>query len=234
MNIVSIIIPALNERQSLEQLIPRIAAACESNNITWEALVVDSDSTDGTDRLIKKLAETLPVRLLNEPVRGDLARAWRRGFEAATHPFIITMDADLCHTPEFIPKLLAALDEADIVVASRYLSRERRKWTKSLYHELASRLGQRFCRWALRLPMTDPSHGFRAFRKALYERIKNDITTPGNTFLIAFIYHAHRSGARIREIPYIYGKRLHGRDHLKVSRESMRFFAFTLSVWRKS
>ncbi len=233
MDSVSIIIPALNERPNLELLIPRIASTCGNANITWEALVVDSDSKDGTADFISGFADTFPVRLLNEPVRGDLARAWRRGIEAAKYPCIITMDADLCHTPEFIPELLAALDSADIVVASRYLSPERRKWTKSLHQELASRFGQRFCRWALRLPSTDISHGFRAFRKELYERLKNDITTPGNTFLIDFIYHAHKSGARIREIPYVYGKRLHGRDHLKVSRESIRFFAFTLSVWRK-
>jgi dolichol-phosphate mannosyltransferase len=233
MNNVSIIIPALNERPNLELLIPRIASTCGNTNIDWEAIVVDSNSEDGTADLITRFSDTLPVRLLNEPVRGDLARAWRRGIEASKYPCIISMDADLCHTPEFIPELLAALDTADIVVASRYLSQERRKWTKSLHQELASRLGQRFCRLALRLPSTDISHGFRAFRKELYERLKNDITTPGNTFLIDFIYHAHRTGARIREIPYVYGKRLHGKDHLKVSRESMRFFAFTLSVWRK-
>jgi dolichol-phosphate mannosyltransferase len=233
MNNVSIIIPALNERQSLELLIPRIASTCDNAKIAWEALVVDSNSEDGTAGCIASLANTLPVRLLNEPVRGDLAKAWRRGIEAAEYPCIITMDADLCHTPEFIPELLAALDSADIVIASRYLSKERRKWTKSLHQELASRLGQRFCRWALHLPSTDISHGFRSFRKELYEQLKNDIKTPGNTFLIDFIYHAHLRGARIREIPYIYGKRLHGRDHLKVSRESMRFFEFTLSVWRK-
>ena len=234
MNSVSIIIPALNERQNLELLIPRIASTCGNADIAWEAIVVDSDSKDGTADLIAGFADTLPVRLLNEPVRGDLARAWRRGIEAAKYPFIITMDADLCHSPEFITELLAALDSADVVVASRYLNKERRKWTKSLHQELASRLGQRFCHWALRLPLTDSSHGFRAFRKELYERLKNDITTPGNTFLIDFIYHAHKSGARIREIPYIYGKRLHGRDHLKVSRESIRFFAFVMSAWRKS
>jgi dolichol-phosphate mannosyltransferase len=234
MNKVSIIIPALNERPNLEQLIPRIATTCDTAKIKWESLVVDSDSTDGTDILLEKLGKTLPVRRLNEPVRGDLARAWRRGIEAAKYPLIITMDADFCHTPEFIPELLAVMDSADMVIASRYLSRERRKWTKSLYHELASRLGQRFCHWVLRLPSNDISHGFRAFRKELYEQLKNDIKTSGNTFMIAFIYYAHKSGARIREIPYIYGKRLYGRDHLKVSREGIRFFAFTLSVWRKS
>ena len=234
MKSVSIIIPALDERPNLELLIPRISSACGHANIEWEVIVVDSNSKDGTADFIAGFADTLPVRLLNEPVRGDLARAWRRGIEAAKHSRIITMDADLCHAPEFIPELFSALDSADVVIASRYLSRERRKWTKSLHQELASRLGQRFCRWALRLPVTDISHGFRAFRKELYERLKNDITTPGNTFLIAFIYHAHLTGARIREIPYVYGKRIHGKDHLKVSRESMRFFAFTLSIWRKS
>jgi len=233
MNSVSVIIPALNERPNLEILIPRIASTCNNANIAWEALVVDSDSTDGTADFITGLADALPVRLLNEPLRGDLARAWRRGIEAAKYPFIVTMDADLCHTPEFIPELLKASDSADMVIASRYLDGENRQWTKSLLHELVSRVGQCFCRWALDLSATDISHGFRVFRKELYERLKNDMTTPGNTFMIAFIYHAQRNGARILEIPYVYGKRLHGRDHLKISREGLRFFAFTLSVWRK-
>ncbi|HON58400.1 MAG TPA: glycosyltransferase [Smithella sp.] len=231
---VSIIIPALNERLNLEQLIPRIASTCDAGNIEWEALIVDSDSTDGTDSYLEKLSGRLPVRRLNEAVRGDLARAWRRGIEASRYSRIITMDADLCHTPEFIPRLLDALETADLVIASRYLHHRRRQWIKSAPHEIASRLGQRFCRWALRLPPKDISHGYRAFRKQLYDQFKNDIKAAGNTFMIALIYYADRGGFRIREIPFTYGKRLYGKDHLKISREGIRFLAFTLSVWRKS
>jgi dolichol-phosphate mannosyltransferase len=231
---VSIIIPALNERRNLEQLIPRIALTCNAGKITWEVIVVDSNSTDGTDSYLEKLSGKFPLRRLNEPVRGDLARAWRRGIEASRHPRIITMDADLCHTPEFIPSLLEALDSADLVIASRYLQHQRRQWTKSAPHEIASRLGQKFCRWALHLPPKDISHGFRAFRKSLYDQIKHDIKAAGNTFMIALIYYADRGGFRIREIPFLYGQRLYGKDHLKISREGMRFLAFILSAWRKS
>ncbi|HOG82731.1 MAG TPA: glycosyltransferase [Smithellaceae bacterium] len=233
MNKVSIIIPALNERPNLEQLIPRIASTCSAADIVWEILVVDSDSNDGTDSLLNALAKKFPLRQLNEPIRGDLARAWRKGIESAHYPFIITMDADLCHTPEFIPELVTTMNSSDMVIASRYLHHDGREWTKPLLNELVSRLGQRFCSRTLRLPFTDISHGFRAFRKELYESIKDDIKISGNTFMIALLYYAHKSGARIREIPYMYGKRLYGKDHLKISRESMRFFAFILSAWRK-
>lgn len=234
MNKVSIIIPALNERPNLAQLIPRIASTCDAADIVWEILVVDSDSNDGTDILLNEFAKKIPLRRLNEPARGDLAKAWRKGIENAIYPLIITMDADLCHAPEFIPELVATMTLSDMTIASRYLHHDGRDWTKPLLNELASRLGQRFCRRALRLPFTDISHGFRAFRKELYESIKDDITTPGNTFMIALLYYAHKSGARIREIPYIYGRRLYGKDHLKISRESMRFFAFILAARRKS
>ncbi len=234
MKSVSIIIPALNERANLEQLIPRITRACHAAKLEWEVIVVDSDSTDGTDLYLKTLSEKFPVRRLNEPVRGDLARAWRRGIEASRHPWILTMDADLCHTPECIPQLLEALDSADLVIASRYMEHRRRQWTKPVCHEIASRLGQRFCRWVLNLPPQDISHGFRAFRKELYDQVKNDIKAAGNTFMISLIYYADRGGFRIREIPFTYGKRLHGRDHLKISREGLRFLTFILSVRRKS
>lgn len=234
MNTVSIIIPALNERLNLEQLIPRTASTCDAGNIEWEVIVVDSNSTDGTDNYLEEVSQKLPVRLLNEPVRGDLARAWRRGIEASRYPCIITMDADLCHTPEFIPQLVKSLDSADMVIASRYLKHKRHQWTKSAYHEIASRLGQQFCRRVLSIPARDISHGFRAFRKELYDQFKNDIKAAGNTFMIAMVYYANRGGYRIREIPFTYGKRLYGKDHLKISREGTRFLAFTLSVWRKS
>jgi dolichol-phosphate mannosyltransferase len=182
---------------------------------------------------MERLAATLPVRVLNEPVRGDLARAWRRGIEAATYPAIVTMDADLCHTPAFVPQLLDALDTADMVIASRYLTGGRRMPSKRLRLELISQLGQRLCRVALRLPQADISHGFRAFRREVYDRLRDTVTTPGNAFMMAFTYHAHRAGFPIREIPYTYGARLHGEEHLNVMVESPRFLAFILSEWKR-
>jgi dolichol-phosphate mannosyltransferase len=234
MTAVSVVVPALNERSNLDRLIPELAEACMRAGLEWEALIVDSDSEDGTQEMAARFAETLPVRLLNEPVRGDLARAWRRGIEAARYPVIVTMDADMCHSPAFVPDLAAALEECDMAIASRYHSKGRQMRSKPLLFEAVSRGGQWLCRMALRLPLTDMTHGFRAFRREMYDSLRDSITTPGNAFMVALSYQANRRGFSTRELPYRYGVRMHGEEHMNVPVEIRRFLAFIFAMWRKA
>jgi hypothetical protein len=104
--------------------------------------------------------------------------------------------------------------------------------SKPLLFELLSRGGQWFFRQILGLPLTDATHGFRAFRRELYDQLKDSLTTPGNVFMAAFAFHAIRRGFRIRELSYSYGKRLHGEEHMDVASELRRYLAFFLDLWR--
>lgn len=228
---ISIVIPALNERKNLERLLPELAAACDGAGIAWEALVVDSSSEDGTREFVEGLGARMPVRWVNEPERGNLALAWRRGVESARHDVIVTMDADMCHSPEFVPKLARAIDGCDMVIAARYGHAGRQMRSKPLLFEAISRGGQWLCRVGLRLPMTDMTHGFRAFRRKVFDDLRGVITTQGNAFMVALTFYAHRKGFRVREIPYTYGERLHGEEHMNVPVETWRFLEFIFKKW---
>ena len=115
-------VPTYREASNLGALVKRVAAAMAVGGWTWELILVDDDSGDGSVEIANELARRLPVRMeVRRGVPRDLSAAVLRGIRLARFERIVVMDADLSHPPERIPDLLGALDGcADIVVGSRY------------------------------------------------------------------------------------------------------------------
>src|SRR5208283_3769688 len=112
---VSVILPVMNEAENLRVLIPRIIAALDREHLTHEIIVIDGPSTDGT----RETAEALGARVLGERKRG-YAGALETGIDEARGDYVLTLDADQSHDPDFFVRMWRARKHGDIVVASRY------------------------------------------------------------------------------------------------------------------
>ncbi len=223
----SVVVPALDERANLEILLPELIRTGDACGADYEVLIVDSDSGDGTREFVKSFGRP-EIKYLNEPVRGNLAKAWQRGISAAASGRIVTMDADLCHDPAFVPLLAGALDDADMAIASRYLSTGRSMKSKRFRFEMISRAGQWLSQSALGLPYRDMSHGFRAFKRSAYDEVIARVSSQGNAFMLDFTYAMHAEGLKIIEVPCSYGARVNGREKLNVPVETARFMTFII------
>src|SRR5436190_14265015 len=216
-NSVSILVPTLNEEENIAPLISQILASAVPFR---EILFVDDNSTDATRDMIRALAGSHPIRLIEQDgVHLGLAGAIMLGAQAAHGEILLVMDADLSHPPERIKELLAPLfaGTADMVVGSRYVKGGSTPgWP--LWRRIVSRTGA-----ALAYPLTgihDSMCGFFAIpRSRLLE-----IGPHTSGFKIAFetIVHSGRS-LRVCEIPIAFRDRVRGKSKMSFN-VALRFF----------
>jgi dolichol-phosphate mannosyltransferase len=182
-----------------------------------QLLVVDDDSPDGTGTAALEAAATEPrLHVLVRRGRRGLGTAIMEGLRLACGhgcEVAVNIDADASHDPADIPRLLAALDPvggppADVVVGSRRVLGGRSVgWP--LARHVTSRLVAGFSRHVLRVPVLDPSSGYRAIRLALLERIGAPATS-GYAFHEELLWLVHRAGGRIVEVPMTFRDRTQG------------------------
>jgi dolichol-phosphate mannosyltransferase len=214
---VLVIVPTYNEVENLERILERLHASVPSAH----ALVVDDRSPDGTGDLAEKLAQLDPrVHLLRRAAKAGLGPAYVAGFRWARengYDVVVEMDADGSHAPEQLPQLLAALDSADLVLGSRYVPGGAvADWP--VRRLLLSRIGNRYTRWALRLPLNDATGGFRAARGALIDALPfDDVASQGYCFQVDWAWRAVRAGARVSEVPITFTERAFGRSKMSGS-----------------
>jgi dolichol-phosphate mannosyltransferase len=214
---VLVIVPTYNEVENLERILERLHASVPSAH----ALVVDDRSPDGTGDLAEKLAQLDPrVHLLRRAAKAGLGPAYVAGFRWARengYDVVVEMDADGSHAPEQLPQLLAALDSADLVLGSRYVPGGAvADWP--VRRLLLSRIGNRYTRWALRLPLNDATGGFRAARGELIDALPfDDVASQGYCFQVDWAWRAVRAGARVSEVPITFTERAFGRSKMSGS-----------------
>jgi dolichol-phosphate mannosyltransferase len=216
-----VVVPTYDEREGLPALLARFP------NEQFDLLIVDDSSPDGTAELVREQMTTRPwLHLVVRPVKDGLAGAYRAGFAWALeggYDVVGQMDSDLQHPPEQLPAMLEALEEADLVVASRYLpGSETRDW--SAWRRFESRLAGIPTNLLLRLPVRDPSGGFKLWRAAALRAIEVESTVSrGYVFQIETTYRAKRAGLRISEVPFTFASREQGESKLTsdVSREGI-------------
>jgi dolichol-phosphate mannosyltransferase len=214
---VLVIVPTYNEVENLERIVDRLHASVTDAH----ALVVDDGSPDGTGELAEKLAARDPrVHVLRRTTKNGLGAAYMAGFRwALEHGYdvVVEMDADGSHAPEQLPDLLARLADADLVLGSRYVpGGEVTDWPA--HRLLLSRAGNRYTRWALRLPLNDATGGYRAARAQLIERLPfDDVASQGYCFQVDWAWRAVRAGARVAEVPITFTERAFGRSKMSGS-----------------
>ena len=168
---VSVILPTYNERGNIVPLIEAIQRELGRAGISYEVIVVDDNSPDGTWQVVESLAHTYPtVRLIRRMNERGLTSALQRGISEARGDVVVWMDTDLSMPPEKIPELLASLPEYDLAIGSRYV-----KGGKDTGHSLAAQAFSRtinfFAGLFLGFDITDYTSGFVASKKEVFDRI---------------------------------------------------------------
>ena len=204
---ISIVIPALDEQENLELLLPLISNVIRQLEVSAEVLVVDGGSRDGS----KLVAEKLGARVIEQVERG-YGGALIAGFAAATAPYVITMDADLSHPPEFLKDFWALREDSDMLVASRYapggqadMETGRRILSTILNRTYAILLG---------VKLRDLSSGFRMYDRRVVTRL--DLQGRDFDALEEILVKIYVSGGRVREVPFHYQARISGKSHAKL------------------
>lgn len=225
---VLIIIPTYNEAENISSLIPEVLEQDEM----VEVLVVDDNSPDGTGEIVADLAKDNPrIHLLERQGKMGLGSAYITGFKYALehgYEYVIEMDADFSHSPSDIPRLLKEIKDCDLVIGSRYISGVNVvNWP--IRRLLLSIFASRYVRFVTRMPVKDPTAGFKCFRREVLESLDLDnIISDGYSFQIEIHYKTWKSGWRIKEIPIVFTERRDGKS--KMSKKIV--WEAALIVWK--
>jgi dolichol-phosphate mannosyltransferase len=224
-----VVIPTYNERENL----PMIAARLMTSLPGVDILIVDDNSPDGTGAIASALASGHDrVHVLHRAGKEGLGAAYRAGFDwglAEGYDRLVEMDADGSHQPEQLHRLLDALDDADVVLGSRWTpGGEVKNWP--LGRMILSQGGSLYARIALGLPVRDITGGFRAFRSSALTALDyNSVVSQGYCFQIDMLWHAYTAGLRIAEVPITFVERVHGES--KMSSGIVREAMARVTVW---
>jgi dolichol-phosphate mannosyltransferase len=195
----TVCLPTYNERENLERMIRELARH-EVN-----VLVIDDNSPDGTGEIADRLAAELDyVEVLHRPSKEGLGPAYIAGFRhalAAGADRILEMDCDFSHDPADVPRLVAATEEAELALGSRYVpGGSVGNW--GLGRRIVSSGGSLYARVLLGVGVHDLTGGFKCYRREVLETIDLDsIDARGYAFQIETTYRALRAGFRVVEVP---------------------------------
>lgn len=217
---ILVIIPTYNEIENLGNIVPRVM----EQGPDIDVLVVDDSSPDGTGELADRLASDDPrIHVLHRENKEGLGRAYLAGFKWALerdYQYIFEMDADFSHDPKFIPGFLRAVEDADLVIGSRYKDGVNViNWPMSRL--LLSKGANLYSHWITGLALTDSTGGFKCFRRRVLEAIDLDaVHSNGYAFQIEVSFRAWKKGFRLVEIPIVFVDRVEG--HSKLSKKIIR------------
>jgi dolichol-phosphate mannosyltransferase len=228
MNKTLVIVPTYNERENL----PAMAERLRLLPISVDLLVVDDNSPDGTGKIADELAARNPwIHVLHRAEKNGLGRAYCAGFAWALerdYEFIMEMDGDFSHNPDDIPKFIEAAQNADLVIGSRYCNGIRViNWPMGRL--LLSTGAARYVRIITGMPFTDPTGGFKCFRRRALQSINLDaVRANGYSFQIEMTHKIWMQGMKVVEVPIIFTDRFLGTSKMskKIVREAL------IMVWR--
>jgi dolichol-phosphate mannosyltransferase len=202
---ISVVIPILNEAGNIALLSQKIREVLSMATPEFEIIFVDGGSRDDTT----KIAQEIGARVLLQSGPG-FGQAILDGLSSARGEFIVTMDADFSHPPEFIPTMLKQLSTADLIIASRYIKGGGSKagWLRSFI----SRSLCFFFSYGLAIPVKDITSGFRVIKR----EIVSTINIRGREFEVEpeIVINAYAKGWRIKEVPFYYEPRRFGKSHI--------------------
>lgn len=227
-----VIIPTYNEAENIESLIGTVLD-CYSEKL--DILVIDDSSPDGTALVVEKITTMEPrVKLLTRPGKLGLGTAYLMGFRYALdygYECIIEMDADFSHDPAAIASLIDGMQNADMVIGSRYMNNTINVINWPLSRLILSKTASIYTRWITGMPVSDPTSGFKCFSAQALKTIALDrIHSQGYSFQIEIDYRLWKKGLTIREVPIVFVDRAVGKS--KMTKKNI-FEAVWMVWWLK-
>ena len=205
-------LPTYNERENIEAMIDALGDVLDTDRD--RVLVIDDGSPDGTGEIADRLAaEHTWVSVLHRETKEGIGPAYVAGFRRALSEdaeLVLEMDCDFSHNPADVPRLIAATNDADLVLGSRYApGGGTANW--GLVRRIVSRGGCLYAQILLGMRVRDLTGGFKCFRRATLEAIDLDaLSAHGYAFQIETTYRIRKAGLRIEEVPITFVERRAG------------------------
>jgi dolichol-phosphate mannosyltransferase len=206
-----LILPTYDEAENVEAF---VAAARAKLPASAQVLIVDDNSPDGTGEIADRLAEEHEnVSVLHRPRKEGLGPAYVAGFRRALAGgagLVLEMDSDFSHDPAYLPRLLDAVERADLAIGSRYVPGGGVSEWGALRRAI-SRGGSTYARLVLGVDVHDLTGGFKCFRREVLEAIDLDtIQARGYAFQVEMTYRAIQRGFKVVEVPIVFRDRQAG------------------------
>ena len=214
---ITIIMPTYNEAENLPDLVEKIISL---QNSDISLLFIDDDSPDGTGQVAEDLGKKYPgrIQVIHREGKLGLGSAYILGFRTVLESDVDAvgqMDSDFSHPPEKIPEMIAALEDADMVLGSRYIEggavdKDWPFWRKGL-----SAWGNFYARTILGMPIRDVTTGFRLWRRETLQAMPLErILSGGYVFLVEMAYLTHKMGYKLGEVPIYFADRKWGQSKM--------------------
>ncbi len=200
---LSIVMPMFNEEQVISQNVQKVICAFDPQGISWEIILVNDGSTDGSLKIAKTEAERFSqLRIISYDANRGRGYALRKGIEAARGKLIITTESDLTWGVEALLKIFKGLQESedDVIVASPYCSGGRVE-NVPLKRALLSRIGNRVLGFTFSGKVTMVSGMTRGYRREIFEAM--ELESNGKEIHLEILSKAQALGFRISEVPAI-------------------------------
>jgi dolichol-phosphate mannosyltransferase len=213
-----VIVPTYNERENIRRLVDAVLR----QDGRLEVLVVDDGSPDGTGEIVAELeASDRRVHLLERERKMGLGTAYIAGFRWAleqNYQYVLEMDADFSHDPSHLPQFLRAIEDADLVLGSRYQQGRVTVVNWPITRLILSYSANLYARAVTGLPVWDATGGFKCFRRSVLESIDfGRVRSNGYAFQIEMSFRAWKRGFRIAEIPIVFVDRSEGTSKMSKS-----------------
>ena len=228
-----VIVPTYNERENITRLI----GSTLEQDPRLEILVVDDGSPDGTGDIVESLMQHEPrLNIIKRARKMGLGTAYIAGFRWALeqgYDFVFEMDADFSHDPAHLPQFLRAIEDADVVLGSRYRNGKVTVVNWPIKRLLLSYFANVYARVVTGLPVWDATGGFKCFRRKVLEAIDlSHVRSNGYAFQIEMSFRAWRKHFRIVEIPIVFVDRTEGQSKMSGSivREAI-WMVWRLRLW---
>jgi len=228
-----IVIPTYDERENVASMAQAVLAEVPTAHI----LFVDDNSPDGTGQVLDEIAAKEPrVQVLHRAGKEGLGRAYVAGFKwalARDYELICEMDCDFSHDPKALPQLLAAAQNHDLVIGSRYIGGIRvMNWPMSRL--LLSTGAAQYVRFITGMPINDPTGGFKCFHRKVLQALDLDrITSNGYSFQIEMNHGAWIKGFKITEVPIVFEDRRAGYSKMRAN-IATEAFRMVIKLWAKN
>jgi dolichol-phosphate mannosyltransferase len=224
-----VIVPTYNERENIRRLVDTVLV----QDARIDILVVDDGSPDGTGALVDEIVASNPrVHALHRERKLGLGTAYIAGFRwalAREYAYVLEMDADFSHDPIHLPQFLHAVEQADLVLGSRYQQGRVTVVNWPIARLILSYCANIYARGVTGLPVWDATGGFKCFRRSVLESIDlSRVRSNGYAFQIEMSFRAWKRNFRIAEIPIVFVDRTEGTS--KMSKSIVREAVWM--VWR--
>jgi len=227
---LSVITPVFNEADNLQIFINQLEKTLSNLNKEFEVIIVDDNSPDGSGAIADELARRYGnIRVFRRPSKMGLGTAYKEGFKHATGDIVISIDCDLSHDPSYLPRLIDASKDSDIIVGSRFVKGGAIKG-RTIGRNVLSVFANWFIRQLTGYHVLDWTSGLRVYRRNVLESVFPQVACKKWDFQFEVLYKSLRSNFSVKEMPIIFKERGGGRSKFDVN-EALTFAKSVFQIY---